>query len=102
MAAVSTLRWILVLAASFLGAVAVVENWRVLLAWLIRRKHSSTIPVFGGGLLAGAIALSPGPALRPLWWLPLILDPGCLPLLLTTSIFWLRGGYRSNRQPPAP
>jgi hypothetical protein len=33
---------------------------------------------------------------RWLWWLPLVIDPGCLLLLVTTALFWLRGGFTAN------
>ena len=96
MAIFATVRWILFFAAAFFGATFVVANWHGLLAWLIKRKRSSAIPLLGGALLAFAIVVAPGQSVRWLWWLPLILDPGCLLLLVTTALFWLRGGFSAT------
>ena len=93
MAVFTPLRWILFFAAAFLGATFFVANWHGLLAWLIKSKRSSAIPLLGGALLAFAIAVAPGHSVFRQWWLPLILDPGCLPLLVATVLFWLRRGF---------
>jgi hypothetical protein len=98
----SMVRWILFLVAAFLGAVFVVANWHGLLAWLIKRRGTSAVPVIGGAFLALAMAIAPGPSARSLWWLPLVLDPGCLLLLVTSGFFWLRGGYDSKDRSRPP
>jgi hypothetical protein len=90
-------RWILFITAAFFSAAFVVGNWHRLLIWLIRRKGSSGVPVLGGALLALAIAIAPGQSIRSLWWLPLVLDPGCILLVVTTVIFWSRGGYSTEQ-----
>lgn len=91
------LRWVIFSLLCPLGALFFVANWGALLAWLFRRKRSSGIPVLGGGALAIAMALAPSPSLRSLWWLPLVLDPGCLILALNAALLWARSRVRLHR-----
>lgn len=55
------------------------------------RKHgSSMVPLLGG--IAGVIAciIAPIEALRSLWFVPLLLDLGSVPLIVRTVYFQIR------------
>jgi hypothetical protein len=54
--------------------------------WAIAlRVGGSLVPVLGGALAAVAFAIAPRDGLRGLWWLPLVADLGCVPLLVLTA-----------------
>lgn len=40
-------------------------------------RNYSIVPLFGGGLGAIGCLIAPNETLQSLWWLPLVLDPGC-------------------------
>jgi hypothetical protein len=46
-----------------------------------RRSFESLVPLVGGVIGLIGLLICPAAQLRPLWWIPLILDFGCLPLL---------------------
>lgn len=50
-------------------------------------RNVSAIPLVGGLLAAFGCAISPWPVVKAAWWVPLILDYGSVPLLLSTVIF---------------
>jgi hypothetical protein len=54
-----------------------------------KRMAPSWIPLFGGLLGSGAIILIPGMYKHVPWWIPFIIDYGCLPGFLDTAYFWL-------------
>jgi len=62
-------------------------SWMTVWAAIFRGKHSPWVPLVGG--LAGVAGLSLLPFARPhfYWWLPLILDGGCVPGLVSTTWF---------------
>lgn len=76
------LSWIsgVVLAIAFVVLAA--SNAIAVARFLRHRRHVSAIPVFGGLSGVGACFLLPLPGVRALWWLPLILDYGTLPLFI--------------------
>jgi len=60
-------------------------------AYLVARKTPySVIPLLGGLLGAAGFLLAPSPLLNRLWWAPLILDVGSIPLAATTAYHWLK------------
>ena len=65
-------------------------NMRIAVLFITRGKRGSTIPFVGG--LAGAVSLwiCPYIPLSRRFWLPALLDIGCLPLLVAVMIFWTR------------
>ena len=79
----SILSWVVTTLLLFLGGWITIANWII----PMRPKGGSLIPVIGGAFVAIAFAISPLGVLNGFWWLPLILDLGCLPLLILT------GGY---------
>jgi hypothetical protein len=75
--------WFISLLLLFLGGWAMITNWVIPL----RPKGGSLIPVIGGVFVAIAFVTIPFKVLHGFWWLPLIVDLGCLPLLV------LAGGH---------
>jgi hypothetical protein len=51
-------------------------------------RASSSVPLVGGVLGAIALSIMPWPAANRWWWLPLLLDYGCAPLL-TFIVVWI-------------
>jgi len=78
-----------------LGGFVTIMNWGVVLQWLWRKKHSSWIPVVGGGLAAAGAATLPYSPVNALWWVPLFADWGCMPGLAYTIACY---GWRSLTQ----
>ena len=70
--------------AFFAGCLA--TNISVLVRYLRSGTRSSMIPVLGGIVGAGALVVSPAAELRPFWWLPMLLDPGCA--LWLVEVMW--------------
>lgn len=73
-----------------LGAFIMFMNWRVVFQWIVKREHSSWIPLVGGSLAAVGLTVIPFKQASTYWWLPLILDWGSLPGIGVTLIyqFW--------------
>ena len=69
----------------------IVINWRFVWRYYIKGETGSLIPIIGGVL--GALVVwnvSTNPTVRRLWWIPLVIDCGSIPLLLMTVLFWVR------------
>ena len=77
------LRWLIFSILVFIGGSAILANWLIAL-----RPRGSHIPIIGGVIVAIAVILAPWDALRSLWWVPLIVDLGCAPMLLLTGSYW--------------
>jgi hypothetical protein len=80
------LRWLAFSILLFVGAWVIIANWVIPL----RRGGGSLIPIIGGVFVAIAFAVVPVDTIRWLWWVPLIVDLGCLPILLlaTGAFIW--------------
>jgi hypothetical protein len=81
------MRVLTVAAAVFLtlGAILIVGNY-VGIAYARRKQVGfSCIPILGG--LLGCIGLLLIPRVRSFAFLPLVADPGCLPMLLALALF---------------
>ncbi len=64
-----------------LGVAFITMNW-----WIMARRHFNdewlSLGPFVGGLLGAAgLLMLPYRQMQWLWWIPLIVDPGCLPLI---------------------
>ena len=77
------------------GAVFVAVNWAMLVQHLRTDRHASSIPLIGGLLLAVAVARVPRPAIQVWFWIPLVLDPACVPLLI--ALLWRVAKRSSGR-----
>jgi hypothetical protein len=86
---VSLLRWWVSILFVVIGTWAILANW-VGAVW---QRRGSLIPVVGSLLASMAIVAVPLDAVRPFWWVPLILDLGCVPLLLLTAGFLVYQGF---------
>lgn len=81
-----------------LGGFITTMNWGVVVQWLWKKKHSSWIPGVGGTLAAVGAAIVPLSSVNALWWVPLLVDWGCLPgLTYTMACFvWRSLTHRRN------
>lgn len=81
----------------FIGPV--LANWSLLVRYLRGGARSSLVPFVGGFFGVGAALLSSDPAVRRYWWVPLIVDPGSIPIVLWTIFGLLRrtGAQRTER-----
>ena len=61
-------------------------------------KKVSLITLFGGTLGAVGCLLSPNPTVRMLWWLPPLIDPGCVLSLLYMAAFVVWKWWNNGRQ----
>ncbi len=95
------LRWLLAVLAAVFGLIAFLLNYRLILSWLLRRKRGSMIPLYGGGCLALSLLLVPIAGLAYYAWLPLVLDPGCL-LMVVCVVYILmhQTPQKRNESPP--
>lgn len=82
MLAIAILRWLISAVLMFIGGWAILGNWVIAC-----RRAGSLIPLIGGIFAAAALAIAPINGIRWFWWLPLLIDLGCVPVLLMTGIF---------------
>ena len=90
-------RYIISGVCGILGLWAIIVNW--VLVWKGYRENyrSSTIPFFGGIFLCIALSLIPDNSFD--WWLyllVLLIDIGCLPLLVATVVYFLWRKYKKT------
>ena len=52
-------------------------------------RNYSMVPLIGGGVGAIGCVIAPLEGLQRLWWLPLVLDPGCVLMFGAVAVFWL-------------
>lgn len=65
--------WILIAS----GTLLVLANLAFVMLWLVKKKSGSLFPVIGGVLMGIGLWMAPHQELRAVWWVPLLLDPGC-------------------------
>lgn len=63
------------------GAWIIVGNYAVAIGWIVAKKTGSYVPLLGGLLASVGILFLPVGWAAGLWWVPLILDLGCAPLV---------------------
>ena len=68
------------------GALLLLFAWISLSNWILLFRRSSWIPLIGGAAGVLGCLLAPDDVLRRVWWIPLIVDFGCLPGLAWTVI----------------
>ena len=72
-----------------LGAfIALLNAWLPVRYWILRRREQSRscIPIIGGLLASCGMLLAGEAALRSVFWLPLLLDIGCVPMVFYALI----------------
>ena len=65
-----------------LGSFIAVMNWAALYHNLTQKTHSSFVPSMGGLFMMIGATIMPVSGLQELSWVALVLDFGCLPLLV--------------------
>ena len=78
-----TTRWLASGLALLLGVWIIILDWQA----PFRKVGASLIPLLGGLLVAVAFVVVPVDELNSLWWLPLVIDLGCVPLLTLSAGF---------------
>jgi hypothetical protein len=68
---------------------------------LHRQRGSSLIPVAGGIAGTLGVLLLPWPAARSWWWLPPLLDLGCVPIVLASLAYWSIHSLRHGGEGPS-
>jgi len=94
---IATLRWALGAALLALFALVCVLNAGVFWRRHIRKRNApSLLPLLGGVSGSIGLCLLPVLAVHPWWWLPLLLDWGCVPGIVFSIAYYLVVGR--NRQ----
>ncbi|MFN7935382.1 MAG: hypothetical protein U0R19_18785 [Bryobacteraceae bacterium] len=75
--------WLLVAIFALVSA----GNLAIVYRWLVLKVHGSLVPLIGGVAGAAACILLPVDWLRRWWFVPLLVDPGSLPLMSITAVF---------------
>ena len=70
--------WILAALLFCCGLFFIVVNYTVIYLAKFKNRHSSPAGLVGGGLCALALLLCPVKEVGVWFWVPLVLDPGCL------------------------
>jgi hypothetical protein len=91
MLAILILRWLVSAALMLVGGWAILGNWVIACT-----RSGSLIPFFGGIFVAVGIVVLPIEGIRGLWWIPLLIDLGCMPVLLMTGVFLLWKRYTGS------
>ncbi len=84
-----------------LGALITLLNGGVFVQGAILRQDTpSWVPLLGGLALTVALLLCPLPGTGRWWWLPLLLDYGCVPGFAHTAwYYWRHRGEEDDREP---
>lgn len=77
------LYWIFIILLGAVGIRIIIFNTQILLKGVIKGEHCPSIfGLFGGILTAIAFYIIPNNEYRHLFWIPLILDWGCIPAIM--------------------
>jgi hypothetical protein len=68
----------------FVGCTA--SNAATLVRYVVSKRKGSMIPFLGGVAGSVGVVVSPEPALRPFWWLPLLVDPGSVVFVVSALV----------------
>ena len=96
-------RWLIAVSLGLFGACGTVCNYACIASWLFRGEHRSMVPFVGGVCMALAWLMCPAVSSRGWAWIPLVLDPGCLLLLLVSVPFFIvmfLRGYNAGQVDP--
>jgi hypothetical protein len=78
--------YVLSIAAFFVGGVLTLANWVYVFQSFYYKENHSKVPFVGGVSACLGCLLWPSGSLRSFWWIPLLVDIGCIPLLLGLAI----------------
>src|SRR4051794_13852929 len=95
--------WIPTAALATLGASLCLANYAMIIRYYTCGTRGSMLPLMGGLTVALGCILAPHAGIRSLFWVPLLADPGCVPLLIGFAIDVLirkrrRASKRTNRE----
>ncbi len=84
-------RWILGIVLLTLAFYIAVLNWKqFVLAHLLGRSARSWIPLLGGVAGSAGLIVVPSNTMNSLWWIPPLIDWGCIPGLLFTCVWHMK------------
>ena len=72
-------------------------NLRTAIRWYLHRKRGSSIPLIGGLLGCVAMIAVPLNGFDNYWWVPLLVDIGCVPLVLGGIVYLFAGIVHKRR-----
>ena len=97
-------RWALTALFGLPGCWIIALNYHAFFLHFTGRRSPSWIPLLGAFMAMFAMLVCPLPAVQKRLWLPLILDPGCLPGILYSFASLIYASVRRDappREPPA-
>lgn len=68
-------------------ALLTLGNLAIVYRWFVLKRHGSLVPLMGGAAGATACFLLADDSLRHWWFVPLLVDPGAVPLIIITAAF---------------
>jgi hypothetical protein len=86
----TSFRWTASVLLLLLSALICSGNLWISVRWYIWKKRESLIPFLGGVLGAVGLALLPVDPVSRYWWLPPLVDPGCVLLLVAAAVEYIR------------
>ncbi len=76
------LRWIVTGILAILGGWAIIANYVIVIRWYLKKQSGSIAPLLGGVLVSLAMITFPIEGISKWWWLPFVIDLGCLASLV--------------------
>ncbi|GEM_PF-2268899 len=92
----STLKTVFCVLLALIALPTMLGNARTTFQYVVSKKTGSLVPVLGGISGAGAMLLAPWSLLNQWAWVPLVLDPGSLPMVAMAVWMWLRRMHRGS------
>jgi hypothetical protein len=86
--------WLIAVPLFIVFAYITLSNLWIILRFYICGKRGSTFPLLGGLIGFFGICLAPSDTIKSYWWVPFVLDPGSLLLLLHTIVSVITGKYK--------
>ncbi len=88
--------WALSVVLLLVGGFVIIMNWVIIYYSLVKKKHSSWAPLAGGVFAAVGLAILPIAGVAKYWYVPVIVDYGCLPGMTHTAWFYVTGRHREH------
>ncbi len=89
---------IILLCGAAAGLFIVIDNWRKVFLYIIKKKSpGSFVPVIGGLFVFLPVYFWPGHKQLWLYILPFIIDYGCIPIMVHTLIYCLIHKKKTNK-----
>lgn len=83
---------------SVLGVLVISGNLVILVANICDPRHRSFVSFVGGILGAIGLSIAPWPRANSFWWVPLLLDVTCIPLLALLVAALITLPFRRKRR----